>query len=86
MRIAADFDPEADLVFYEGDCLRLLTQIPDGSVRLVVTSPPYNLGKAYENRLNLDVYLSQQREVIEQCVRVLDDKGEVPVFLQRKQG
>lgn len=75
--IAANFDPRADLVFYEGDCLDLLSQIPDKFVKLVVTSPPYNLGKPYEDRLNLDDYLAQQNQVIKECVRVLDDKGSI---------
>lgn len=30
-----------------GDCRELLKEIPDESVRLVVTSPPYNIGKPY---------------------------------------
>jgi adenine-specific DNA-methyltransferase len=46
-------------------------------VRLVVTSPPYNIGKPYETRLNLTEYLSQQQRVIEQCVRVLHPYGSI---------
>ena len=75
VKISSVFDEEADVVLYAGDCLELLRQIPDGFVRLVVTSPPYNLGKSYERRLNLDDYLAQQRKVIEQCVRVLHTRG-----------
>jgi adenine-specific DNA-methyltransferase len=75
LAIAAQFDPTADLVLYEGDCLELLAQVPDASVQLVVTSPPYNLGKAYERRLDLDEYLAQQGRVIEGCVRVLSARG-----------
>jgi len=77
VRIASEFDPTADLVLFEGDCLDLLSLVPDGFVKLVVTSPPYNLGKPYESRLDLDEYLSQQRRVIEECVRVLDDRGSI---------
>jgi len=73
--IASEFDQEADFILFEGDCLSLLPQIPDGFVRLVVTSPPYNLGKPYEMRLDMDEYLAQQRQVIEECVRVLDQMG-----------
>ncbi len=75
--IAANFDPTANFVLYEGGCLDLLSQIPDGFVKLVVTSPPYNLGKPYEDRLDLDDYLAQQNQVIRECVRVLDDKGSI---------
>ena len=77
VRTASQFNPDADLVLYEGDCLDLLPHIPSGFVKLVVTSPPYNLGKPYERRLDLDEYLSQQRRVIEECVRVLHDQGSI---------
>lgn len=77
VKISARFDQGADVILHEGDCLDLLPQIPDRFVKLVVTSPPYNLGKPYENRLNMDIYLEQQRKVIEQCVRVLDDRGSI---------
>jgi len=75
IRITTTYDPRADLVLYEGDCLDLLAQIPNASVQLVVTSPPYNLGKPYERRLDLDAYLDGQRAVIEACVRVLGERG-----------
>jgi hypothetical protein len=45
MRLSSTFDPSADLVLYEGNCLDLLRQVPDGLVKLVVTSPPYNPGE-----------------------------------------
>ena len=44
-RFARDFDPEADFSFFDGDCLELLGQLPAGAARLVITSPPYNIGK-----------------------------------------
>ena len=77
VRVTSEFDPAADLVLYEGDCLDLLLRIPDKFVKLVVTSPPYNLGKPYESRLDMDEYLAQQRRVIEECVRVLDGRGSI---------
>ncbi len=43
----------------------------------MVTSPPYNIGKAYEKRLDLDSYLEQQAEIIGECVRVLDSAGSI---------
>lgn len=62
---------------YQGDCLDLLRTIPGETVRLIVTSPPYNLGKEYENRIHLQQYLDQQKQVIEACVRVLDSHGSI---------
>ncbi len=75
IKLVSEFDKSADLVFYPGDCRDLLKQIPDQFVKLVVTSPPYNLGKPYENRIHLTEYLEQQKQVITECVRVLDDHG-----------
>lgn len=77
VRITSELDQTADFIFYEGNCLELLAKIPDELVKLVVTSPPYNLGKSYENRLDLDEYLAQQQAVIEECVRVTSDQGSI---------
>jgi len=75
--IASRFKPNAQAVVFEGDCREMLQDIPSGAIQLVVTSPPYNLGKEYENRLRLDDYLTQQREVISECVRVLSNGGSI---------
>jgi DNA modification methylase len=61
--IAPQYTPDARTVVFEGDCRKMLRDIPAGAVQLVVTSPPYNLGKEYEDRLHLDDYLAEQREV-----------------------
>ena len=74
---ASDFDPSADLVLFEGDCLDILKKVPDNFVKLVVTSPPYNLNKAYETKLDMDEYVKQQAKVIKECVRILDDDGSI---------
>ena len=75
VNIASEFDHNADFVLHEGDCLDLLRGLPSGLAKLIVTSPPYNLGKSYEKRLELDAYVEQQRRVIEECVRVLHEQG-----------
>ncbi len=69
------FDEQADCVLFLGDTLELLRSIPDQRIQLVITSPPYNLGKPYESRLDMSVYLEQQKAVIGQCVRVLNEQG-----------
>ena len=76
-KIADQFAASESIVVYPGNCLDLLETIPDESVHLVVTSPPYNIGKEYEKRLHLDLYLRQQGEVITQCVRALSPHGSI---------
>jgi adenine-specific DNA-methyltransferase len=76
-RIADAFDLSEQAVVFHGDCLDLLRSIPTESLQLVVTSPPYNLGKEYEKRIHLDLYLRQQAQVIAECARVLSPKGSI---------
>lgn len=75
--IADSFTLSERAVVYPGDCLDLLRDVPSESVQLVVTSPPYNIGKEYEKRMHLDRYLRQQAEVIAQCARVLSPTGSI---------
>ncbi|PIU57719.1 MAG: site-specific DNA-methyltransferase [Chloroflexi bacterium CG07_land_8_20_14_0_80_51_10] len=77
IEVASDYGREARAVLFEGDCREILAQIPDGEMQLVVTSPPYNLGKPYERRVDLDKYLVQQAEVIRECVRTLKPSGSI---------
>ncbi len=76
-RIADTFDPAEHIVVHLGDCLDLLRTIPTGRVQLVATSPPYNIGKEYETRLELETYLEQQARVIRECVRTLSPTGSI---------
>lgn len=69
------FDPKAQAIVFPNDCLHFLRDCPDGIFGLVVTSPPYNIGKEYEKRLRLETYLAQQTEVIRECVRCLSPHG-----------
>lgn len=51
--------------------------LESASVQLVVTSPPYNLNKAYEQKITMDHYLEQQANIITECVRVLKPNGSI---------
>jgi adenine-specific DNA-methyltransferase len=75
--IADKFSLSERIVVYPGDCLEMLRAIPAESMQLIVTSPPYNIGKEYEKRLHLDVYLRQQAQVIAECVRTLAPTGSI---------
>ena len=79
MRIADQWDPKADVSLYVGDTLDLLRQLPTACAQLVITSPPYNIGKEYEQgqRLTLDQYVAGQEQVIAECVRILRPSGSI---------
>lgn len=61
----------------QGDCLELMKELPDASVDLTVTSPPYNIGKEYETRVALELYLEWQRSIIKEVVRITKDGGSI---------
>jgi adenine-specific DNA-methyltransferase len=69
------YNENADLVLYNGDVSEFVATIPDNTVSLVITSPPYNLGKDYEKRISIDNYLNIQEKVIAQLYRVLKNNG-----------
>lgn len=71
----AHFHRNSQTTVFHGDRLDLLTQIPNGAARLVVTSPPYNIGKKYEKRLEFEHYLAQQEQTLRESVRILADDG-----------
>lgn len=77
MKISPIFDPAANCILFEGNCLELLKKVPDNFVKLVVTSPPYNLGKPYETKLDLEEYLEQQKIIIQESVRILNSEGSI---------
>ncbi len=54
-----------------------IKKLSSDSVDLIVTSPPYNIGKAYETREELGLYLDKYREFANECFRVLTDDGNV---------
>lgn len=77
LRIAANFDKSEQAVIYPGDCLALLRHCPDEAFQLIVTSPPYNIGKEYERKLRLEAYVAQQARVIKECFRTLSPRGSI---------
>ncbi|MEL7729292.1 site-specific DNA-methyltransferase [Citromicrobium bathyomarinum] len=62
---------------FAGDALDLFAQIPDNSVQLCVTSPPYNIGKSYEkdDPKKFSEYSAWLKEILQQVERTLVDGG-----------
>jgi len=75
--ISRQYSRDEHVVVFHGDCLDFLTTIPDNSFQLIVTSPPYNIGKEYEKKLLLTDYIRQQSEIIKECYRILSPTGSI---------
>lgn len=65
------------VTLFSGDCLELLKSMPSKCTELVVTSPPYNLGKEYESKTSMAIYLAEQEKVIQECYRILSPTGSI---------
>ena len=59
------------------DNMEFMRELPGGKFKLIVTSPPYNLGKEYEGKSTINAYLTLQAKVIAECVRVLHPNGSI---------
>ena len=67
--------PNLDYQIKKGDSLNVLEKIDDEKFDLIITSPPYNIGKSYEVKTSIEKYLETQEQIIDELVRVLSDKG-----------
>lgn len=77
MKISLNYTHSAVATAYRGDCMDLLRSIPDKAASLVVTSPPYNIGKEYEKRRAVQAYIDWQEKTIKECYRILADDGSI---------
>jgi DNA modification methylase len=66
-----------DKVFVQSS--ETMDQLPDNCVGLMVTSPPYNVGKDYDEDLDLDEYLGLLDRVFTETYRVIEPGGRVAV-------
>jgi len=60
-----------------GDTLENLKKIENEKFDLIITSPPYNVGKEYEVKKSIEKYLEEQEEVIEELIRVTSLEGSI---------
>ena len=66
-----------------GDCVEQLKKLSDKSVDLIVTDPPFNIGKdygKYKDNLRKPEYLEWCKKWLDECVRVLKDGGALYLF------
>jgi len=75
LKVTENYEPDSDAIFLFGDSANTLKNIPDDSIKLIITSPPYNLNKAYEDKKSLEDYFLQIEPVITQLMRILSPEG-----------
>ena len=58
---SSNFNKDSDFIMLEGDTLKNIKKIPAKSIKLLITSPPYNLEKEYEKKATLENYLKKMQ-------------------------
>ena len=77
MKISNIYREEDSIILYRGLVQDFLKTVPSKSIDLVVTSPPYNLGKEYEDRTSIQEYIAAQKEIVSQLAEVISDTGSI---------
>ena len=78
MQIHNKYSELNTVTLHNGDCAELLKNLPDESVDLVVTSPPYCIGKAYEDpHDDIQTFRKQHNDIFEDLYRVVKPGGSI---------
>lgn len=70
-------NPDLNYSIENGDCLKVLKKYEDEKFDLIITSPPYNIGKSYETKTTIEQYLETQEEIIQELIRTLSENGSI---------
>ena len=74
--ICKDFSTNNEITLFQGDCFSLIKKMPDSFVDLVVTSPPYCMGKSYEKpKDDIAAFIDQHKQLFPEIFRVIKDGG-----------
>jgi adenine-specific DNA-methyltransferase len=76
-RIGKPFFSDTGFILFQGDCLDLLERLIGGDfgVDLTLTSPPYNIGKEYEQSMSIEEYIGWCSKWIRQIYEVTSTNG-----------
>ena len=78
VKIQKRFKETNRVTLFNGDCMDLMRKLPDKSVDLVVTSPPYCMGKAYENpHDDIETFRQQHISLFNDLYRIVKPGGNI---------
>jgi DNA modification methylase len=75
--IDSHFSVKSSIVLCNDDAYNCLLTLPDNQFRLVVSSPPYNIGKEYEKKIKLQQYIDWQTTIIKEIYRITASDGSI---------
>lgn len=74
-QLGRPFFEDTNFLLYNADCLEAMKALNDTVIDLTITSPPYNIGKAYETRRPLDDYLDWCQSWMQEVYRITECQG-----------
>ncbi len=77
MKIHEGWRRDQMYTLFPGDCTALLAALPDESVNLVLTSPPYCIGKAYEDKTKAEDFVKDHKAILPEVIRVTKSGGSI---------
>ena len=77
LKIYKRYKEENRATLYLGDTRNFLKSISPNTFDLILTSPPYNIGKEYEKQISIDEYYETQKEIIGLCIDRLKENGNI---------
>ncbi|MGI6635490.1 MAG: DNA-methyltransferase [Christensenellales bacterium] len=78
LSFSQEYNVSNPFTLYNGDCLNLLKQLPSESVDLVITSPPYCMGKAYEDpNDDIETFKNQHTLIFDDIYRTVKPGGSI---------
>lgn len=75
--IHSKFHQDSHIILRESETLAELKELPTNSFKLIISSPPYNIGKEYEKQTALEYYLNWQQEIITELCRLVTIDGSI---------
>lgn len=66
---------DGNAAIWQGDAIELLARVPDASIQLVLTSPPYNIGKSFEPQRTVAEYVQWSARWLAEVARILTPTG-----------
>ena len=75
--IDRDYSPDTRFTVHHGDWRDLVSQIPQNSIDLTITSPPYCIGKSYDTSKTLDTFRDEHLDIIPRIVEVTKPGGNI---------
>ena len=77
VKIGRQAKKNQNAILYLGDCRNLLSKLRSNSVDLVITSPPYCMGKVYEKTTKTEDFIKNHEEILPEIVRITKKGGSI---------